>query len=407
MDKTLLVINTNNMLSENSRQSFKDACRRWGCDYTEITQSDLPYHHATLKLRAFDLCAHERVFVIDSDTIIRGDTPNLFEMANPERFYAVKNQQAHFPAPYVIPNVQIAERDIRKVIEANGLSVDIPFLSNNFFNSGVFIVSREYHKHILDQAYDYFISTPGMQWWDQIPLNVAVNINGGYEELPPTFNYQFPNRHGFMSNYIYHFAGDPTRYEILKTINWMASDPKVLDREQLHTLINEMELKIGVELGTQQGLYSEYLLRTTNLFLYMVDAWRYIEGYNDIANVSDSEHMMNISKTKRIVSPYIGRWKIIREFSVLAAKQFEDSSVDFIYVDADHSYNATLLDLQAWYPKLRSGGLMAGHDFLDGENICGSEFGVRSAVFEFLKDKTHRLYTTGGAWPTWWYVKEN
>lgn len=406
MSETLLVINTNKVMSEPTRESFKDACRRWQCDYVEVTESSAPYHHAALKLSAFDLVDHDRILVVDSDMIIRSDMPNIFELTEPTKFYAVKNQQAHFPPAYRI-NTLLVREEIARII-SNGKQApifDANFIAENFFNSGFCVISREYHKEIYDLA-KYLFEGSHVQWWDQIPLNIAVSAHGGYEELPPNFNYQFPPAQGPMQHYVYHFAGDPTRYDTLKKINWIATDPRVQSRENFHILINDMELEIGVELGTQQGLYAEYLLQNTKLFLYMVDAWRYIDGYNDIANIPDSGHMLNLSRTKKRVRHYPGRWKIIKEFSVLAANQFGDNDIDFIYIDADHSYDATLLDLKAWYPKVRAGGLIAGHDFLDGENICGSEFGVRSAVFEFLKDKTHTLYITSEAWPSWWYVKD-
>jgi predicted O-methyltransferase YrrM len=239
---------------------------------------------------------------------------------------------------------------------------------------------------------------------------MAINFFGGYIDLGSQWNYQFPTVHSPMSAFIYHFAGDPTRYDILKRIDWIASDSRVTDREQLHTLINQMGLPIGVELGTQRGLYAKYLLENTNLTLWLIDSWQHIDGYNDIANVSNEQHARNLQATKVAVAPHEHRYNIRKQFSVPAAEEFEDGFFDFVYVDADHSYKGTMDDLTAWYPawypKLRSGGLMAGHDFLNGENICGSEFGVRSAVFDFLKDKTHKLYTTKEAWPTWWFIKE-
>lgn len=402
----MLVINTNKVMTQCTRDSLQDACRRWECDYTEITEHDSPYHGASIKLLAFHIVPHDRIFIIDSDTVIRSDAPNIFEITDPSKFYACKNQQPHYPGAYNA-NTQIAAEEIARLVAAKNLdpsTFDGPWIAENFFNSGVCVVSREHHADIYNLAYSLFLDSP-MGWWDQIPLNVAVNMNGGYENIGSVWNYQFPPRQGPMMAYIYHFAGDPTRYETLKNVQWIALDPKVTDREQLHVLINEMGLKVGVELGTQKGLYSEYLLRTTELYLYMIDAWRYIEGYNDIANVPNNMHSENLSETKHRMQPYIGRWKIIREFSVLASEHFEDNSLDFIYVDADHSYSGTTLDLKAWYPKVRSGGLVVGHDFLDGENICGSEFGVRSAVFDFLEDKTHTLYITSGPWPTWWFVK--
>jgi hypothetical protein len=177
---------------------------------------------------------------------------------------------------------------------------------------------------------------------------------------------------------------------------------KINDREDLHKLINALDLEIGVEIGTQKGLYAKYLLENTNLFMYLIDAWQHIEDYKDIANVSDGEHAANFALTKDTVAPFQDRCKVIKAFSVDAAKKFANGELDFVYIDANHSYQATMDDLNAWYPKVRDGGIIAGHDFLDGENICGSEFGVESAVTEFMEEKGQKFNITRGPWPTWW-----
>lgn len=181
---------------------------------------------------------------------------------------------------------------------------------------------------------------------------------------------------------------------------------RINSREDLHKLINALNLKIGAEIGTQRGLYAEYLLKNTELFLYLIDIWQHQDkGYKDIANVSSSEHESNLVMTRQLVAPYEGRYEIIRAFSVDAAKRFSEDELDFVYIDANHSYKATLEDLDAWYPKVRIGGLIAGHDFLDGDNICGCEFGVKSAVTEFMEEKGQVFNITRGPWPSWWCLK--
>lgn len=222
MSEALLVLNIGDFLADNSRRSYKAACKRWECDYVEITEGLPPYHSACLKLKAFELCAHDRVFVLDADTVIRSDAPNLFDITDPEHFYAVKNQQPHYLPGYQLPNIQIADRDIRVVAEAHGLTtLDIETLSREFFNSGVCVASREYHEEVYAKAFEYFASLPNLQWWDQIPLNIAVEtMLGGYQRLGVEWNYQFSKNFSRMTQYIYHFAGDPGRYETLKYVNW-------------------------------------------------------------------------------------------------------------------------------------------------------------------------------------------
>jgi hypothetical protein len=105
-----------------------------------------------------------------------------------------------------------------------------------------------------------------------------------------------------------------------------------------------------------------------------------------------------------------------------AAQCFDSSSCDFIYLDANHSYLSTKSDLASWYPKLRKGGVMAGHDYFDaradkqGEpiffsHLCSipkedlTSFGVKSAVDEFAEKLDVRICVTNEPLPSWYFTK--
>ena len=86
----------------------------------------------------------------------------------------------------------------------------------------------------------------------------------------------------------------------------------------------------------------------------------------------------------------LSRWVLLhRECSVDAAARLPLSSVDFCFIDGDHSYESVLSDIEAWTPKMRAGGQMAGHDYTDNWP------GVRRAVDEFFK---HRARLVGNCW---------
>ena len=70
-----------------------------------------------------------------------------------------------------------------------------------------------------------------------------------------------------------------------------------------------------------------------------------------------------------------------REDSSGSAAHFEDNSVHFCFIDASHLYGNVKKDLNAWYPKIKPGGFLAGHDFGDGTN------GVGIAVKEFCAER--------------------
>jgi predicted O-methyltransferase YrrM len=72
-----------------------------------------------------------------------------------------------------------------------------------------------------------------------------------------------------------------------------------------------------------------------------------------------------------------------------ALEYFKDGQLDFIYIDGDHRYEGVLADLTNWKPKLRAGGIMAGHDF--------SFKSVQKALVEVFKDKEAVLFQ-GDSW---------
>jgi predicted O-methyltransferase YrrM len=78
----------------------------------------------------------------------------------------------------------------------------------------------------------------------------------------------------------------------------------------------------------------------------------------------------NIEPVNHIVTPY-------RMDSVKAASLYPDNSLEFVFIDANHEYEAVKADLQAWLPKVKKGGHIAGHDYISDER-------VRRAVNEFF-----------------------
>lgn len=124
------------------------------------------------------------------------------------------------------------------------------------------------------------------------------------------------------------------------------------DRTDLLNLVNELDCKCGVELGVANGPYSDDILRITQIKLFSIDRWSDHHG--------EDEYQYVIERLKQ----YGDRSVIIRATFEDALSQFDDSSLDFVYIDG-YAHNAqeggkTLTD---WWPKLRSGGIFSGHDY--------------------------------------------
>jgi len=164
----------------------------------------------------------------------------------------------------------------------------------------------------------------------------------------------------------------------------------------------------GAEIGVWKGWFSKHILENWDGTLIMVDLWKQqpSETYFDIMNQPYDIQEQCYQEAINSVSGFPGRYHILRMDSVLAAKTVEDELLDFVFLDANHSYEATWADLTAWYPKVRPGGIVSGHDFLDSENSCGSRFGVKSAVTEFVANFNMALNIADEQWPTWWFYKD-
>ena len=94
------------------------------------------------------------------------------------------------------------------------------------------------------------------------------------------------------------------------------------------------------------------------------------------------------------------RIEFVHAASVDAAKRFADKSVDFVFIDADHSAKAVYEDLQAWVPKVRPGGVLAGHDYGSHRH-----YGVKPAVDFFFAQRSPKPVGTD-ADRVWWTINE-
>jgi hypothetical protein len=143
----------------------------------------------------------------------------------------------------------------------------------------------------------------------------------------------------------------------------------------------------AVEVGVDEGIFSEYLLEHwLGERLISVDPWLEMppDEYTDTCNTSQASMEEKYEGTQGRLAPFGDRSDVWRETSAEAACRVAPGSLDFVYLDARHSYEGVTDDLQVWFPLVRPGGLMAGHDYNDGVFVEGVH-GVRSAVDEFFR----------------------
>lgn len=168
---------------------------------------------------------------------------------------------------------------------------------------------------------------------------------------------------------------------------------------------------VGIEIGVKTGRYSQAILERSQLHLYLLDAWRHFEtGYTDRHNTSTSTHLSFMTKTIERLKEFEGRFTVIRDTSENGARLFNDEYFDFAYIDANHSYESCLHDLNLWFPKVKKGGVIAGHDYMSRiPNVNApsnkSLIDVKSAVDEFFGKRGISFRVTDERYPSWYCIK--
>lgn len=154
---------------------------------------------------------------------------------------------------------------------------------------------------------------------------------------------------------------------------------EILDKHQTGHFV-----EVGSWLGKSASYMAEMIVKSGKKIQFdCVDLWSLdgndpwyadaIQFYGDIF----TQFQNNLEKTGYKVG-------IKRMESVEAAKLYEDESLDFVFIDANHQYYWVKNDIRAWLPKVKKGGIIAGHDFSDSDGHKGVVQAVKEAfdIFE-------------------------
>lgn len=151
---------------------------------------------------------------------------------------------------------------------------------------------------------------------------------------------------------------------------------------------------IGVEIGVYMGHNSENIMKKLPIKkLYLVDPYKtyYQDPQKHAFLPPFIENSKNAAHIKMM--PYTGRYQFIEMFSNEASK-YVPNQLDFVYIDGNHSYDFVMNDITTWYEKIRTDGVIGGHDYNLPE--------VKRAVDDFAK--THnKTIQTGNI--DWWIIK--
>ena len=173
-------------------------------------------------------------------------------------------------------------------------------------------------------------------------------------------------------------------------------------------MLRRLGFKLGVEMGVERAVYSKILCRgNPKMKLYGVDAWQVYEGYRDHVDQDRLDEFYLATKRRMAECNF----EAVREFSVKAARRFEDGSLDFVYIDGAHEYESVYQDIRAWAPKVRKDGLVIGHDYFNGTHTgfygTQSQYGVKAAVLEWINEQNIKplFLFNKDKFPSWMYVQ--
>jgi hypothetical protein len=147
-------------------------------------------------------------------------------------------------------------------------------------------------------------------------------------------------------------------------------------RVDLPQFFIDMGYKTGAEIGVYKAGFTEKFCRA-GLRMYAVDGWCAYDEYNEPGRNFQRRQDFLYGHTCRVLAPYAGNVTIVRKLSMDAVGDFEDGSLDFVYIDGNHTLKYVIEDIYEWEKKVRKGGVVAGHDYAE-TNIIKVKIGVQA-----------------------------
>jgi|ETNvirenome_6_85_1030632.scaffolds.fasta_scaffold08475_2 hypothetical protein len=214
-----------------------------------------------------------------------------------------------------------------------------------------------------------------------------------------------------------------------------------IDLTDRYTLLTSLpkDWKNAVEIGVWEGWYTTHLILRTSMCVHAIDPWtpgdahsspdeqefdpwargedgykyhetRYFSTLTNLHGLEGALHSLSSAADQGIIIdgahngenlkdvfgeggfvPRSRYYTVMRGFSYNTHIYFDDRHMDFVYIDGDHSYEAVKQDIADWWPKIKQGGILAGHDYNDTNQ------GTIDAVNEFAEQNSLNLKITGTA----------
>lgn len=197
-------------------------------------------------------------------------------------------------------------------------------------------------------------------------------------------------------------------------------------------ILNEYGCLAGAEIGVFKGAFSKHILENWFGTLWMIDPWRPFDDDEDYIDASNHRnHETAYLNAMQSVDGFEHRSFMLRGLSSDMVHRFSNGELDFVYIDGNHAYDFVKFDIESWWEKVKPGGWIMGHDYLDMGDWYESEFldngkdkhiwlkgpnpedkyeyagifGVNTAVDEFVEDKSVEVSITS-EWLGSWIIRK-
>lgn len=203
------------------------------------------------------------------------------------------------------------------------------------------------------------------------------------------------------------------KYKLKAVVNGGPTEIPNAGRDDMARLFGELGFRRGAEIGVEQGLFSQVLCESIpGVELTCVDAWEAYAGYRDHVGVERLKRFYETARER--LAPYNAR--LVRKFSMEAVKDFEDDSLDFVYIDANHELPWVIDDMYHWGRKVKPGGIISGHDYYRSKRLytkCHVMYAVHCFTASF-RVRPWFIWGSQGKFPgevrdtsrSWMWVKE-
>ena len=215
-------------------------------------------------------------------------------------------------------------------------------------------------------------------------------------------------------------------------LRYLVDQPIQLPIDRLHGLyglFKELGFTVGAEIGVQRGHNAKWMCCSNRkLKLYCIDPWQWYEDYVDYGENSNQElYDEFFAHAQERLKPF--NVEFIRKFSMDAVDDFEDESLDFVYIDGNNQFEYVIEDVAKWERKVKKGGIVAGHDYRNSvdrkrKDEEGNRYTPKFSPYQRLK--LIQVKTAMDAWcfanrikpwfittatsddssPSWFYVKQ-